>query len=55
MKWEAKIRNESGVQEHLGYFTNEIEAAIAYDETSFSLFGDRPNYHLINEEQHITI
>ena len=55
MQWEAKIRNESGVQEHLGYFTNEIEAAIAYDEISFSLFGDRPNSSLINEEQYFTV
>ena len=36
-----------GLSEHLGYFSNEIEAAKAYDNTANKIFGQ---YARINGE-----
>lgn len=40
-RWRAQIHGGSG--RHLGLFDSEIEAAIAYDDASEHLHGDRPN------------
>jgi len=44
-KWQAQIQNV-GKQMHLGYFTDEVDAARAYDAAARELFGEfaRPNF-----------
>ena len=37
-KWTAQIRH-NGQRIHLGYFTNESEAARAFDQKAIELFG----------------
>lgn len=39
-KWRAKIRHDNGVITHIGYFDNEKEAAIAYNEAASKFHGD---------------
>lgn len=43
--WKAGIKID-GRQIHLGYFSNEIDAAIAYNDKSKELFGE---FALLNE------
>jgi hypothetical protein len=38
-KWAAAIRYDGHLQ-HLGYFSNETDAAIAYDKAAMKHFGD---------------
>jgi len=38
-KWQAKIAL-NGKQKHLGYFANEIDAAIAYNVAAIEMFGE---------------
>lgn len=42
--WQAHIRL-NGKRKHLGYFTNEIDAAIAYNNAAIAMFGE---FALIN-------
>jgi len=44
-KWSAQIR-KNGRQIHIGYFWDEVEAALAYDEKARELFGEfaSPNF-----------
>ena len=44
-KWNAQIQI-NGKQKHLGYFTSEEEAALAYNKEAIKLFGE---HALINE------
>ncbi len=41
-KWQAVI-TASGKSEYFGVFTSEQDAALAYDNRSEELYGDRPN------------
>jgi len=46
-KYRAEIR-ANGKRNYIGVFTNEIDAAIAYDNASEELYGDRPNGTEVN-------
>jgi len=41
-KWRSQI-TQKGKKIHLGDFDSEFDAAIAYDNASYKLYGDRPN------------
>lgn len=41
-KWRATI-TVNKKQSHIGYFENEIDAAMAYNEKSLILYGNQPN------------
>lgn len=41
-KWRASI-SKDGVSYKIGMFFNEYDAAVAYDDKSEELYGDRPN------------
>jgi hypothetical protein len=45
-KWSANIQKD-GKYQHLGLFTNEIEAALAYNEAAEELFGEFANLNQI--------
>lgn len=45
-KWVSKLRYE-GRNIIFERFDKEVEAALAYDEASFKVYGDRPNKHLL--------
>jgi hypothetical protein len=38
-RWHAQIRT-GGKRHHLGFYTEEVEAALAYDAAARNLFGD---------------
>ena len=42
-KWRARIAVTKSYRKHLGMFHTQIEAAIAYDNASEEIYGDRPN------------
>ena len=44
-RWCAKIK-ERGTQQHLGYFDDEVDAAIAYDQAALKMHGEfaNPNF-----------
>lgn len=44
-KWVARI-NVSGKKLHLGYFTDKIEAANAYDQAALKYYGDFAHVNL---------
>lgn len=48
-KWSAYIRC-NGVQKHLGYFDNEIDAAKAYNEKAIELFGEYANLNVLDAD-----
>lgn len=43
LKWRARISVTKEYRKHLGMFVNELDAAIAYDNASELIYGDRPN------------
>lgn len=47
-KYRAKIKI-NGKNNHLGYFDNEIDAAIAYDNAAKLHFGEYANLNIIDE------
>ena len=42
-KWRSRITLSKGNRKHLGMFTTQLAAAIAYDNASEEVYGDRPN------------
>jgi hypothetical protein len=42
-KWRSRITLSKGNRKHLGMFTTQLDAAIAYDNASEEVYGDRPN------------
>jgi hypothetical protein len=49
-RWRAQI-SHNGSRRHLGYFTDEVEAAKAYDEAALSQWGEyaKTNFTLVEE------
>ena len=43
LKWRARISVTKEFRKHLGMFKTEYEAALAYDNASELVYGDRPN------------
>ena len=43
LKWRARIAVSKTNRKHLGMFLDELSAAIAYDNASEEIYGDRPN------------
>lgn len=50
-KWRASLKLD-GKEIHIGYFNTELDAAEAYDEKAFELFGEfaKPNFKDANNE-----
>lgn len=47
-KWQVHIRDdESGRQRHLGLFSNELEAALAYNSAAIKAFGEFARINVI--------
>lgn len=48
-KWMARVSKDSKVY-HLGLFTNEEDAAIAYNKKAFELYGEFANQNIVNKD-----
>jgi group I intron endonuclease len=53
-KFNAAIRKDNIVY-HLGYFDNEIEAAIAYNEAAIEFYGTKAKLNNISEEEYNSV
>lgn len=47
--WRATITYKS-IEIHIGYFKNEIDAALAYNQKAIELHGDKAKLNIIQEE-----